>query len=192
MTKTRETIIISTENCFEGYVNGELYVDSYSNLLDQGCKDSDIEFSQSYWDDEKQYFAEFLKNEIKAFEKRYRTKVLEVALCGHLGLWNGRPIGGKISTIDNILEIPSVDTVEVIVNETREITIQCSHHDGAHCFGIYFITASTLKLLGYKSIYDYEGKTGLDYKFFESLYKNRSALKLPVNSQYFGVNKVAS
>ena len=184
MTQVKK--ILSSEDCYEGYdkKNEEWLGGSYSFLKEENCEN--IEFSQDQWEQDYEYFKEFLDDSIKNFEKRFKTEVLEVALCGKVGLWNFSPIGGMI--VEDYLVFnfgESIDMIDVIVEEDSSIIIKGHHHDGTHSMGIYFITNAVLKGTGYKGAYEREGASALDANFFEKLYEKRKPLKLEKNNNYF-------
>lgn len=180
--------IVSTEKCYEGYneAKDEWVGGDYLSLVYDQCKD--IEFSQTQWETEMEYFEEFLKENVKSFEKRFKTEVLEIALCGKVGLWNHSPIGGKIVEDFNVFNFgDSVDSIDVSIEDDYTITVQGYHHDGTHNMGIYFITKSVLKDTGYKGAYEREGTSALDADFFEKLYQKRKAIKLPKKNGFFNL-----
>lgn len=180
------TIIVSTEKCYDGYdkKKDEWIGGDYLSLVYAECEN--IEFSQTQWESEMEYFEEFLKENVKSFEKRFNTQVLEIALCGKVGLWNHSPIGGKVVEDFNVFNLGnSVESIDVSVEDDRTITVQGHHHDGTHNMGIYFITDSVLKDTGYKGAYEREGKSSLDANFFEKLHEKRKPLKLSKNDGYF-------
>lgn len=178
--------IITSENCYEAYnkETEEFAYGDYISLDKEGFEN--IEFSETQWDSECEYFKDFLKESVKSFEKRYNTEVLEIALCGKVGLWNRSPIGGKIVEDFNVFNFGgSLDSIDVYVEEDYSINIQGHHHDGSHNMGIYFITNSVLKDTGYKGAYEREGISALDADFFESLYEKRKPFKISKNNSYF-------
>lgn len=178
--------ILSSEDCYEGYdkKNEEWLGGSYGFLLEEGCEE--IEFSQDQWEQDYEYFKEFLDDAIKKFQKRFKTEVLEVVLCGKVGLWNGSPIGGAVVKDSLVFNFgDSVDSIDVVVEEDCSINIQGHHHDGTHSMGIYFVTNSVLKDTGYKGAYERDGASALDADFFEKLYEKRKPLKLEKNNSYF-------
>ena len=178
--------IISSESHYIGEQKstGESIVGEYSTLEELGCVD--IQYFNMDWEDEVDYFKSFLSECIEKYEKQYNTTVLEVALCGTVGLWNGKFVGGKITTNNNVLASSnSIESIEVFVNDNKEINIQFNHHDGSHSMGIYFITRNTLKKTGYLSSYNEYGDRALDADFFEKLYEAKLPLKLPKNNQYY-------
>lgn len=153
-------------------------IDSYGNLVDrEGVKNEEIEFSQSYWEDEKEYFASFLSEVVKNYEKRYRTTITHYALAGTLGLWNGNPVGGSFLKLnENPLEkMGNVDEVEVFIDDNGEVTILGHHHDGTHRMGIYLINEKL-----------YDKLQDQDYKAFEWIYDNRKPIKENQAKDYFG------
>ena len=84
------------------------------------------------YEDDRDFFFEFLNELITNYEKRYRTEVIRLGLGGTVGRWNGNPIGGKIIAVDSnpIEQMGSVETVEVVVEDDGVITILGHHHDG--------------------------------------------------------------
>jgi len=146
-----EEILMSTYNCYKGYDNkNKCYiVDNYPNLnSNENIDKSTIEFDNDAWNDEKEYFIDFIKDEIAKYEKRYKTNVIGVALIGTVGLWTGNHFGGKVYSVSSINTIlnSNVDDIEVVIDRhSRVISIRFIHHDGTHRMKIYFITNGKLK-----------------------------------------------
>lgn len=173
-----KTMILS-DNCYEGYdkKTEEWVIDSYGNLTEMGCEK--IDWSDSAWEDEKDYFKEYLTKAIESHESRYGTTIKEVVLCGRMGLWNSSPIGGKVIKDLNALDLgSSIETIEVGIDEDRTVVIKGHHHDGTHNMGIYFLTDAVLKEAGYAAHYEQDGASALDYGFYEKLYEIRQPLKM--------------
>lgn len=173
--------VMGTEFCYEAtdYLqDGEPTISgSFSDLSDtEGVKESEISYSESYWECEKEYFAEFLQEVVRSYEKRYRTKITHFALAGKVGIWNGSPIGGCFLKVnENPLEkMGNVDDIEVYVDDNGEMTILGHHHDGSHRMGIYLIN---------EKLYDQLEEQ--DYKAFEWIYDNRKPIKEIQAKGYF-------
>lgn len=183
--KNERILILSSENCYEGIdLNGDIVYGDYNYLSKEDA--NEITFSETAWDDEINYFKEFLEVAKKKYEERYNVVVEEVALCGKVGLWNRSPIGGCILSNLNPMCIDA-DSIDVFVNSEQDITIEYHHHDGTHIMGVYFVTDSTLIKTGYKKQYDIEGVKALDSNFFENLYNIKSPLKISKNNSFYKI-----
>lgn len=183
----RKKFLISSHECYEGYCKEEdvWEIGSYSDLMDNEDVDNDtITWSQSAWEDEVEHFTNCLKEEVSRFEKRYNTTVLEVAMCGRMGLWNGSPVGGKIIDIDSPLSM-NVDDIEVSLDEDGAICVSGHHHDGSHHMYYYFLTESSMKRAGIFSDYNQYGASSLEYEAFENIYDKLNPVKLSKKSGYF-------
>lgn len=182
--------ILSSENYYEGMnpKTEEYLLGDYNYLEANNC--TNIEFANYAWEDEKDYFKEFLKESIEKYERKYKTDVLEVVLCGKVGRWNGTFIGGKvIQDYDALSMGDSVESIDVIIDEDNSICIEGSHHDGTHRMGIYFITNSVLRNTGYKAYYENFGKEAFDADFFVKLYSIRKPLKLRRKNGFYKIPK---
>ena len=181
-------VIISTEYCYEGFdQNEDCYeVGSYPELYESESIDNNtIEFSQMQWESEKDYFLNYLYEEVDRYEKRYKTSVTHFALVGKVGLWNGSPVGGKlIDYNENPLEhMGRVDEIEVVLNDDKTFTILGHHHDGAHRMDIYFMTENKLN----KVVPDFVDYGSYDYEDIERIYDTYSPFKATsVCANYFG------
>ena len=174
--------IINMDDCYmglekeknkDGSFNAQL--GSYSELSDNPKIDiNSIEFDGGTWIEETEYFKEYLNSEIEKYEKKYKTEVVEIALCGSLSFWNGTCIGGKIVTTENILN-SSCEKVRVFIDDNKDLNIELVHHDGTHIMGIYFLTENKLKNNPYSKD---------DPNFFEYLYTHSSPLKFSKNGYY--------
>lgn len=180
--------IFDTTNCYEGQsISEECWViDSYHNLSsNKDIQEDTIAWSDTAYQDEKDYFMEFLQSLIKSYEKRYRTTVERIALVGRVGLWNGSPVGGRIIDIDDnpIEYMGNVDNVDVTVDEEGVITIHGHHHDGTHSMNIYLLTENKLQ----KVAPDYLRFGDYDYRDMERIYENLKPLKMgKVGIEYYG------
>lgn len=144
--------IIGTDWCYEAYKEvddeREYTTGTYSDLADDHDEDT-IEWSESRWEDEKDYFMSFFREVVAKYEKRYKTKIEKFALAGTLGLWNGNPRAGKIVTaVRNPLDfMTSVEDVTVHIDDDGLIEIQGHHHDGTHRMNIYLLPNSVVDKL---------------------------------------------
>ncbi|QST02177.1 hypothetical protein IMZ31_22250 (plasmid) [Pontibacillus sp. ALD_SL1] len=140
------TIVLSSSWCMEGYDKAEdcYAIGDYTSLKeDPNIQTDSIEWSQTGWNDEKNYFASYLNNEIERYEKRYRTEVTHIALAGRVGVWNGPFYGGRIIDAEtNPLEcMGDVDDTEVDIDpDSKLVTLLGHHHDGTHRMNLYFLT----------------------------------------------------
>lgn len=173
--------VMGTEFCYEAtdYLeDGEPTINgSYSDLSEiEGVEDTEIQFSESCWDSEKEYFEDFLNEVVRNYEKRYRTTITHFALAGTVGIWNGRPIGGRFIRVnENPLEkMGNVDDVEVYIEDDGEITILGHHHDGSHRMGIYLINEKL-----------YDKLEDQDYQAFEWIFANRKPITEKQAKGYF-------
>ena len=181
--------LMSSDNCYEGMnEKGEGFVGGIEYLKSKDC--SDIHFSKREWDEEKAFFEEFLRNSIESFEKRFKANVLEVAICGKVGLWSGTRIGGRIISNCDVFSFGSdIENYNVSIDDDRSIYIEGNHSDGVHSMGIYFITESVLRSTGYLSNYNYERVNAFDYNFFKKIYASKNPLKLSKNNSFFSIEK---
>lgn len=149
------------------------------NFNDEG------EFLQDLYDEELYIFKNFLNSIKTKFEKRYKTTIEEVILCGKVGLWNGSPIGGKVTSLENIFNV-NCDSFDVNVEDDKSIQINFHHHDGTHCMNIYFLTRNSFRKLNLLSEYDNYGLAYLknNYKFFEEIYNKLTPIKFQKNNYY--------
>ena len=170
--------IISTRDCYEAFNKKEdAWVIGNGFTEEEGFDLDTVAWSEQGWDDEKSYFMEFLNEQIKAYEKRYNTTVEKIALAGHVGLWNGSPVGGTAFDVENnpLERMGNVDDVEVSVLEDNTIELSGHHHDGSHRMNIYFLTGNKLNQLDREwnsSYFDF------DYSHFEFIYENFKPLTL--------------
>lgn len=170
--------IISTRECYEAFNNKEnAWVIGNGFTEEEGFDMDSISWSETGWSDEKSYFMEYLDDQIKAYEKRYKTTVQKIALVGHVGRWNGSFVGGRmLETDDNPLEkMGDVDDVEVSVLENNMIQVSGHHHDATHRMNIYFLTENKLNQVDKdwnSSYFDF------DYSHFEFIYENFKPLAL--------------
>lgn len=181
----KRRIIISTDDCYEGRDINEdcLMISTYSDLYDNPEIDNDsIEWSSDAWRDELDYFNDILKFEKEKFEKRYRTEVLELVLCGKMGLWNGSPVGGKLVNFKNPISMGNVDSIDVTIEDDRTIIISGHHHDGTHHMCLYFLTASAMKRAGIFNTYENSGANYFDAYDYEAIYENLNPIKLSKNN----------
>ena len=180
--------IISTEECYEGrdVKEDSFFVSTYSDLFDNPDIDNDsIEWSFNAWKDELYYFNEILKFEKEKFEKRYKTEVLELVLCGKLGLWNGSPVGGKLVDFKNPISMDNVDSIDVATEEDKTIVISGHHHDGSHHMCLYFLTASAMKRAGIFNTYKNCGARCFDADDYEAIYEHLNPIKLSKDNIHY-------
>lgn len=171
--------IFTTEGCFRAYSEKDdcFMTGDASGLLEMESIDSStLEWCQDTYENEMSYFMSFMNAMIEAYEKRYRTTVVNIALAGRIGLWNENPIGGKIiNATGNPLEhMGRVDTVEVEVDEEGLITINGHHHDGTHRMNIFLLTENKLKKVS-PNFLEY-GE--FDVEDIESIYEKSAPLKM--------------
>lgn len=179
--------IISTRECYEGFNNDTDCWEggSYSELSENTEIDANtIEWSNHLWDAEKIHFNDILEFEKNKYEKRYKTEVLELVLCGRVGRWSGSPIGGKVVNFNNPLDMGNVDDIDATLEEDRTIFINGHHHDGSHHMALYFLTESAMKRAGIFGTYEYYGTDGFTADDFESIYNNLNPVKLSKNNEY--------
>lgn len=179
--------LLDSSECYEGYNNlDECYcMGDYDSLQDDENIDNDtIEWSQSYWEDEKAHFNDFVLSEKKKYETRYKTEVLEIAMCGKVGRWNGSFTGGKIVDFDDILQM-NVDSITIELDDDDSILIKGHHHDGTHLMKLYFLTESNMKKSKIWSSYNYGGANGFDYLDFGKIYDNLKPLKMSKSCKHF-------
>ena len=182
-----EKIIMTTDDCYEGRdINEDCYlVDTYEALYDNEDIDNDsIQWSSQIWEECLMHFNDILEFEKSKFEKRYKTQVLELALCGKVGRWNGNVVGGKIVNFTNPVSMGEVDSIDITMEEDRTIFINGHHHDGTHSMALYFLTESSMKRAGIFSKYDNEGTKYFDYEDFEAIYNNLNPIKLSKNNEH--------
>lgn len=180
--------IFDTKNCYEGLSKSEgewVIGDSYDLSNNPDVETETIAWSAMTYEDEKNYFMEFLQNLIQNYEKQYRTTVECIGLVGRVGLWNGSPVGGRILNVDsNPIEcMGQVDDVDVTVDEEGIITINGHHHDGSHRMNLYLLTKNKLRKVApnYLHYGDYS------YHEMENIYDNLKPLKAgKVGIQYYG------
>ena len=138
------------------------------------------------YEDDRDFFFEFLNELITNYEKRYRTEVIGLRLGGTVGRWNGNPIGGKIIAVDSnpIEQMGSVETVEVVVEDDGVITILGHHHDGTHRMNIYLLTENKLKQVSPS----YLNHNQVDYEDMERMVEHLKPLKCSqkVVESYYG------
>src|SRR5690625_5049798 len=141
--------IFDTDYYYEAYsdVEDACIAGSYSELIKKGFGENEIEWSHHLYEDELSYFFEFLNECINEYEKRYKTAIKHVAMAGHVGRWNGSPIGGRILSVDEnpILHMGDVDKIEVRVDDDGVITLYGYHHDGTHKMNLYLLSENKLK-----------------------------------------------
>lgn len=183
----KEKVIISTTDCYEGRNTEDDYYEagSYDYLYDNpDIENESIEWSSDAWNNELEYFNNILKFEKDKYEKRYKTEILEVVLCGKLGFWNGSPIGGKLVSFKNPIDIGSVDSIDVTIEDDRTIFISGHHHDGSHHMCLYFLTESAMKRAGIFDTYNNAGAQYFDADDYEAIYNNLNPIKLSKNNEY--------
>lgn len=183
--------LINSNDCYQGYCEEEgcWICGTYSELHDSDEIDNDsIEWSNCLWDDEKHNFGYFMKDEIQRYEKRYNTTVLEVALCGRMGLWNGSPVGGRIIKNNDFLDMGNVDSVDATVDKDATIVVNGHHHDGTHHMSYYFLTKNSMNKIGVLTKYQNEGIGAFDYMDFEKMYETLKPIKLSKDSDYYNYN----
>ena len=183
----QEKVIISTDECYEGKNIKEDYyeVGSYSDLFDNSDIDNNtIEWSSTSWDNQLEYFNDILEFEKNKYEKRYNTEVLELALCGNVGTWRGRCVGGKIVSFKNPVSMGDVDSIDVTMDIDRTIFINGHHHDGSHSMALYFLTESSMKRAGILNTYQCSGTKYFEAEDFEAIYNNLNPIKLSKNNEY--------
>lgn len=146
-----------------------------------------IQRSYEGWDAETSLFNEILLFEKKKYEKRYKTEVLELALCGRLGLWNGSPIGGKMVTFSNPIGMTEVNDIDITMEEDRTIVISGHHHDGSHHMCLYFLTASAMKKAGIYAEYECSGTKYFEPEHYEAIYNKLNPVKLSKNNKHISL-----
>lgn len=179
--------LVSSYECYEGYCAEEdawAYGSYYGLSEDEDIDNDTITWSQSCWEDEVEHFKNCLKEEIEIFEKRYHTTVLEVAMCGKVGLWHSSPVGGKIIDIESPLNIDG-DEIEVYLDEDGFICVAGHHHDGSHAMCYYFLTESSLKRTGLFSKYEHYGVSEFTGEDFEKIYDKLNPVKLSKKNTHF-------
>ena len=179
--------IISTRECYEGRdINEDSYqVGSYSELYDNPEIDTDtIEWSSDIWESETDYFNNVLEFEKNKYEKRYKTEVLELVLCGKVGLWNGSCVGGKLVSFNNPISMGDVDDIEVTIEEDRTIVASGHHHDGSHHMFLYFLTESAMKKAGIFNTYEYYGADNFTADDYEAIFDKLNPVKLSKNNEH--------
>lgn len=182
--------IISTRECYEGKnMNEGLYeIGTFSELYDNIEIDTDtIEFSSDAWESEINFFNNVLTFEKEKFEKRYNTEVLELVLCGKVGLWNGSCVGGKLVSFDNPISMRDVEDVDVTIEEDRTIVISGHHHDGSHHMLLYFLTEGTMKKAGIFNTYEYYGADNFTANDYEAIFDKLNPVKLSKNNEYYSL-----
>lgn len=176
----RKRFLVSSHKCYKGYCREEndWRYGTYQSLIDNRSIDnSTITCSQTFLENEIEYFKNYLKEEIAIFEKRYHTIVLEVAICDTNGLWNSSPIGGKIIDIDSPLNING-DNIEVSLDKYGFICVTGSYHNRAYEMCYYFLTESSLKRTGLFSKYEHYGASEFTRYDFEKIYNRLNPVKL--------------
>ena len=136
--------------------------------------------TEEVWADVKDYFREFVTSLVTAHEKRYNSSTSYIAMAGHLGLWHGSPVGGKVINYDqNPLDcMGKVDEIDVIVGENNEIVIRGYHHDGVHHMQLYIITDAAIEKLETKGLWDTpEG--------YQHIVSTRKPVKLPKKNNFY-------
>lgn len=177
--------IISTKDCYQGFNKEEdaYEIDSYLNLSKNPNIDFEtIEWAEDIWDSEKEYFNDILEFEKDKFEKRYKTEVLELVLCGRIGLWNGSPVGGKLVDFKNPISMGNVNSIDVTTEDDRTIVISGHHHDGTHNMCLYFLTASAMKRAGIFNTYQNSGAKYFDADDYEAIYAKLKPVSLSKNN----------
>lgn len=179
--------IISTRECYEGKnMNEEWYeIGPFSELYDSPEIDTDtIAFSSEAWDSEIDFFNNVLAFEKNKYEKRYKTDVLELVLCGKVGLWNGSCVGGKLVSFDNPISMGDVDDIEVTMDEDRTLVVSGHHHDGSHHMFLYFLTESSMKKAGIFNTYEYYGADNFTADDYEAIFDKLNPVKLSKNNEH--------
>ncbi len=184
--KNTNFTLFSSENCYKGQDKNEIWeFGSYSELYDNPKINNDIiSWCQLSWDDEMDYFKEFLNSLKDSFEKRYRTTVQELAIVGSLGRWNGRVVAGKIGNFDNPIS-GSWDDIAVKADDNGYLYIEGQHHDGTDRVYFYFLTDSSMKRAGIFGEYDMYGADGFGADEFEKIDASLNPVKIPNKNSYY-------
>lgn len=144
------------------------------------------EFLDFAYEDEKEYFQEFLNVLIEKYEKQYKTSVERLALVGRVGLWNGSPVGGKIisANANPIEHMGEVDRLTVEIDDEGLLTLYGGHHDGVHRMNLYLLTDNKLKNV----VPDYYHYREQGYEDMERIYENLKPLKVTstITGAYYG------
>lgn len=181
--------IISTKDCYEGrnIHQGCMQTGSFNDLYDSGNIDIDsIEWSDSAWNSETDYFLDLINCERNKYEKRYKTKVLELALCGHIQLYNKNDIiDGKLVSFNNPISMGDANDIDVILDDDRNIIINGYHCNGKHSMYLYFLTESSMKRIGIFDNYDCEDNESFDTDDYKIIYNKLKPIKIPKNNKYF-------
>lgn len=170
--------IISTLDCYEAFhIEEQSWIIGDSFTKEAGFDMTTVQWSQSAWEDEKNYFSELLNGAISAHEKRYGTDIVHIALAGKVGLWNRTPIGGRLLKADaNPIDyIGQVDAISVVQEDDGVITINGHHHDGTHRMRVYLLSENMLNKINPNWDNDYSGLGADDFK---TIYETRKPLKL--------------
>ncbi|MFW6015476.1 MAG: hypothetical protein ACOCRK_03500 [bacterium] len=184
-------IILNTENCYEGFNKKEEFVmfNNYCSLYnDENVDNNTIKWSNFAWEDEKHYFLEFITQEIKKYETKYKTCVLGVGLIGKIGLWNGKHFGGRIIDIENLedeLLSMEVDAISAEIEEDGLLAIKAYHHDGMHYFNLHFITENKLTRCSLLEEYYISSFHNFDIEDLVLLSKNSSPIKIAKSNKYY-------
>lgn len=187
--------IMSTEWCYRGYSHKEeCYVNGdYSGLYDaEDVQDDTIEWSLDSWEDEKEYFLDYLRKEMAAYERRYRTTVTHIGMIGSVGVWTGNHVGGKLIRHDeNPLDhMGRVDIVRVHLDSDNTLRIDGVHHDGTHCMTIHFLTENKLSKMA-PSVLEWSDDYSADDII--NIHNNDKAFKVSrIFDEYFSRPEVAA
>lgn len=169
---------ISTDNCQEAFnIKEQSWILGDGFTEEAGFDMTTVQWSESAWEDEKNYFSELLTGAISAHEKRYGTDIVHIALAGRVGLWNRTPIGGLLLKADaNPIDyMGQVDAISVVQEDNGVITINGHHHDGTHRMHVYLLSENMLNKINPEWDSAYSGLVEAD---FETIYETRKPLKL--------------
>lgn len=146
------------------------------------------ELLRDMWEEERGYFASFIEQEID--KKESKGEMVEgIFLIGNVGKWDGTKFGGKyVENASEVLDIASVDEIEVEVDDERVIDVKGIHHDGTHRMNIYIVTDGDIKRMGLEEVFDEEGIEGLEeVEYFGKIAKEVVPVKLEENDNYFRI-----
>ena len=185
----KEIVLLQSKDFYSGYnMEEDCYtIDSISNLMDNpDIDENSISWHEDSFNEGLDYFNSFVSSLKNAYEKRYRTKVMELALIGRVGRWNGSCSAGAIRAFGDI--IPSGwDDFELSVDEGGYLFVRGHHHDGSDWMLFYFLTESNMKKAGVFHKYDYYGVDSFDCEDFEKLSDVLNPVKVPVSNGYYRI-----
>lgn len=186
---TKEIELLSSEDYYSGYNRKEEYyeVDSRDALYDNpDIDDNTIDWSQDSFNEALDYFTSFLNSLKKAYEKRYKTTVLDLALIGRAGRWSGPTLCGTVVDFDN--PVPTAwDDLSIMIDEQGYLFIRGYHHDGRDWMMFYFLTESNMRRAGVFNKYDIDGAKAFDDLDFEKIENTLNPIKVSANNGYYSI-----